>query len=195
MRRRLRSRTAGSSICTCASVPRGSKSTISFFALILHEKTCPLHQTGRKIISFGANYTLCNNVLGLSLQVMMTIEQKAGSLSMGPSLHMRRVVADDSPAFKLLQRVARKLWEIPRVNKAMYLEDARRALFQMFDCGQASPKDMLRDGSTLLHVSAPQERETVLTSWLNPYNMMRLISSRRNSRLFSTKLWTPHLWS
>jgi hypothetical protein len=195
VRRRLRSRTAGPSICTCASVPRGSRSTISFFALILHEKTCPLHQTGRKSIRFGANYTLCNNVLGLSLQVMMTIEQTAGSLSIGPSLHMRRVVADDSPAFELLERVARKLWQIPSVDKAMYLEDTRRTLFQMFDSGQASPKDMLRSGSTLLHVSAPQERATVLTFWLIPCKMMRLISSCRNSPLFSTQLWTPHRWS
>lgn len=92
---------------------------------------------------------------------MMTIEQKAGALLIGPSLHMRRVVAADSPAFELLQQVVRRKWEFPRANMAIYLEDTKRSLFQMFDNGQASPKDMLRDGSTLLHVSAPQERETV----------------------------------
>lgn len=91
----------------------------------------------------------------------MTVKQDAGYFSIAPSLHVRRVVADDSPAFELLRRVVIKVRTSPganRPNMAIYLEDARRTLFQMFDNGQASPKDMLRDGRTLLHVSAPQEK-------------------------------------
>lgn len=80
----------------------------------------------------------------------MNATSGAGGFSIHPLFDVRRVVPRDAPAFKLIDEIFSNPYE------ALGGYSLNRFLLRMqrlFEDGEASPRDTLSDGTTILHVS------------------------------------------
>lgn len=109
-----------------------------------------MYVDGQRTVGISARYAICNRLLGISVNVMMTLTRGAGALSISPIIQFRPVVANDSPAFRLLNE-ARD--HANGVNSCEVLHRTRDALVRMIQEREVAPTEQLADGTTLLHVS------------------------------------------
>lgn len=144
--------------CSCPRYPKATETRFTTYAVSAfwtrttqHELACPYYKHSERVDIIGAKYTDCARVLGYSIAVAMSLTHGAGGLAISPQLKFRAVVSKDSPAFQLLDRGL----------AYGYRPDGNLLgkLCKLFQDGEASPTDVLPDGTTLLHVSEP------LLSW------------------------------
>lgn len=112
---------------------------------------------GQHTMGISARYTICNRLLGISVNVMMTLTKGAGAFSISPTIQFRPIVANDFPAFRLLKEARDNA---NGVNSSEILNKTRGALIQMIQKREVAPTEQLADGTTLLHVSVVAARCT-----------------------------------
>ncbi|PMD67703.1 uncharacterized protein K444DRAFT_606604 [Hyaloscypha bicolor E] len=112
-----------------------------------HDKHCPYYVRSSKKSSFGARITVLNWFLAKAIEISFNHSEGAGGSSMSPTLTLRSLVRNDSPAFTLLNRnEVRKYW----ANKN-YLRQSLEQILKLFQEGEASPYDVDKKGRNLLH--------------------------------------------
>lgn len=125
--------------CTC------SRTQFSSF----HDSACQLESQSRMVLSLHTRRTFCSRLLSFSLLASLTVTKGAGGFSISPSVRFLAVVPPDSPAFRLLNDAGRKL---RLQGDKTVIEHSHRRLLELFQDGEASPRDTLPDGNTILHV-------------------------------------------
>ncbi|PLN78681.1 hypothetical protein BDW42DRAFT_201995 [Aspergillus taichungensis] len=113
-----------------------------------HEKSCPFHKSGKRIVSLVVKRTICNRLIRFSMLASLHVTVGAGGLAVSPKLEFRPVVPKDSPAFTLLRDVEARL---KSDHNRSVIQDTNKRLFELFREGKASPLDTLPDGNTILH--------------------------------------------
>jgi hypothetical protein len=153
-----RSALSKGSFCFCKARTRTSESHVSsgYLSAFWSQKTqhlpcCPLYARAERTDTLGAKYTYCSKALGNSISVAISITRGAGGFAISPWLEFRAVVSEDSPAFDLFSY--NTLLRKTKIDITGGAECILRQLHQLFQEGRASPRDILPDGSTLLHVS------------------------------------------
>lgn len=136
--------------CRCRYLTPTSAAYIESKDALSHEKSCPFHESGKRIINLVVKRTICNRLLRFSVLASFRVTVGARGLAISPKLKFRPVVPEDSPAFTLLQDVEARLKS--DCNSSV-IQDTSKRLFELFRDGKASPSDTLPNGKTILHVS------------------------------------------
>lgn len=98
------------------------------------------------VVHFRLAY--CGRLLAGALQASFACTTGAGGASFTPSLNLRNVVAQDSPAFVIVSKTE---FEDPDRRFESQIHDLRK----LFEERRASPYDIDANGNTLVHVSKP----------------------------------------
>lgn len=114
----------------------------------VHDPRCPLSSLQNTVTNLQLRATLCSLILRSRVSLSLTLACGSG-FSIQQSLECHRVVADNSPAFSFID----DLVESSFTTTEEILHGEVDKLLEMFQQGQASPRDCLSDGRTLLHVS------------------------------------------
>lgn len=137
-----------SASCTC---PQEAPRRWKFFPRFQsHRFGCPLYFQGEETTLFRRRYAFCNRFLGFSIQFNMNAISGAGGFTIYPLFEVRRVVPHNAPAFKLIDGILGNSYE-PLGGHS--LNSVMLRMQRLFKDGEASPRDTLSDGTTLLHVS------------------------------------------
>lgn len=102
----------------------------------------------------------CGPLLAGVIQASFFCTKGAGGMSISPSLSFRGLVASDSPAFSLINKIRPRrlellLHEFSADEWASRVEERLQDLPRIFDEGRASPYDIDIHGNTLIHVRYP----------------------------------------
>lgn len=147
----------GGPLCNCrARVRRHNQKcltrsiTIFHSTEVTHRRDCPWFKTAKRTTTFGLSFPLSAYCLSKIIQFTMTVSKGAGALSVSPGLTFRATVPCNSPAFKLVGYVTRR---IGYERTGVGFKDTIRQLERLFQEGGASPGDVEdRHGDTLLTV-------------------------------------------
>ncbi|KAE8342955.1 hypothetical protein BDV24DRAFT_173359 [Aspergillus arachidicola] len=121
---------------------------------------------------FHRRYVFCNQLLGFSIQFSMNAVSGAGGFTILPSFDFRRVVPNDTPAFRLIGDFKSMLTER---SSGVSPDRVLLQLQCLFEKGEASPNDILSDGTNLLRVSycmpgdkaqEPKANEDISMRWI-----------------------------
>ena len=187
--------------CLCPSQTRriqGSSSRFSWYSFssawvhTTHLPNCPL---GRYVQQHSdrleIKYTYCTRMLGLSVVANLSVKGGGRFPNLDSNIAFRAVVPPESPAFQLLDFSKTELGDKAGFTTSLdHAEWILQQLDVLFQARKASPRDVLPDGMTLLHVSARDiqlKNDLTLGSVLckdwNP-NLPRVITS-----------WLSVIWS
>lgn len=160
---RMRSLGASSSqtieeCCTCNAQVRSSpRSFFPYFAS--HRANCPLYEGTEQATRTMTTYTLFNRLLfRRSVSFIISVTRNSSGFTICPQLQLQSIVPDDSPAFRLLERM--ELCDEDGQEPLRVLKSTQEAILKMFCDGMARPTDQLADGTTLLHVRALSSNES-----------------------------------
>ena len=112
-----------------------------------HLPNCPMYTTTRRTTRFGMDLDLLWLWNSHAKSITMEIVRGAGGCVISRSLMCKRIVPDDSAAFRLLDH-----WRF-RMEEAPSVQSIRKQLNDMFRTGEALPADESADGATLTMVS------------------------------------------
>jgi hypothetical protein len=149
--RRLERRLAKVS-CTCQTHANAFGYQSGWFALAItrtstHDPECHLFSLGNTVTDLQLRATLCSLVLGSKVSLSLKLAYGAG-FSVTHTLESHRVVTRASPAFRFVDDLITSSFCTP---EELFRNEVKR-LLEMFQLGQASPRDRLSNGDTLLHV-------------------------------------------
>lgn len=117
-----------------------------------HRKDCELFYFFERESSLDLKFTYYRGVIAQVVKASIHLRRGAGGFSLSPSLSCIRVVSDDSPAFQLLRKLfTQKI--LDHTSQLVNLDNLIRKLHELFQDGQASPRDVNSLGGSLLHVS------------------------------------------
>ncbi|PIG84677.1 hypothetical protein AARAC_001975 [Aspergillus arachidicola] len=137
-----------STSCTC---PQETSQRWKFIPKVRsHRFGCPLYFQREATTIFHRRYVFCNQLLGFSIQFSMNAVSGAGGFTILPSFDFRRVVPNDAPAFRLIGDFKSMLTER---SSGVSPDRVLLQLQCLFEKGEASPNDILSDGTNLLRVS------------------------------------------
>ncbi len=150
--------------CTCAKILRRQTkslwtSTWSFSwsdsATSHHVKTCQYWNPYQEVWTTKLSVSHVSLLAAMALSASIRISKQSGILSIIPSLTLRGVVSESSPAIALLKDL-RKLYKtahyrvpISKVEKETSL--LTRSILRLLKEGAVSPYEVDKDGRTLLH--------------------------------------------
>ena len=153
-------------ICTCTSTQKINKPLASKAALIpslkfglnlqslSHESSCPLSKSFSKTTVVTVAFEYCGALLARAIRASITINKGAGGCFIGHRFDIARIVANDSPAFQLVNWT----WDLHtgRIRSVSdfdaHLRNSIKEIECLFRKGHASPFDVNENGATLLHV-------------------------------------------
>lgn len=167
--------------CSCPRHPQTSESrgylckpnpSIFWTRTTNHLPNCPRYRYAQRKDTIGANYTYCTTILSYSITVAMSLTRGAGGLAIAPKLMLRAAVSRASPAFELLD------WGLSRMNHKLEFQCSMdhanwilKELYTLFKNGNASPTDVLSDGTSLLHVCIPNHTHMKLQTYLHKWRL------------------------
>ncbi|KAJ5707512.1 hypothetical protein N7488_007313 [Penicillium malachiteum] len=111
-----------------------------------HELECPLYQPTTRVASFGIQWAVLDKISSFSVRSFFGSTRGAGGFSISPNLQVHPEVAPSSPSFDLLVKYL-------DIGCSTSLPKFKKSLEELFKKGEASPRDTLPTGETLLHVS------------------------------------------
>lgn len=117
-----------------------------------HRKDCELFRAFEKENTLNLKLVYCRSVITQVIKASIHLRRGAGGFSISPSLSCICVVSDNSPAFKLVATRFRESYYRFR-PRSLDLEVLIGKLQELFQHGQASPRDVDCFGRSLLHVS------------------------------------------
>jgi hypothetical protein len=122
-----------------------------------HESYCPYSTHADYVRSVSAQFTLCNRLLGVCLQLGWQVSRRQGLTSIAPTLRYRAVVACDSSIFEVLSRVRdHHVYEYHYINRSREhsLEVLSRVsvTLQKMIGTEVSPYVVDEYGNSILHV-------------------------------------------
>ena len=137
-------------VCTCPLAPKkstgewklGRNLQVFTKATATHSRGCPLFRTSQQTNTLGIKYTHSALLLKVALELSLTIKRGAGGVSISPSLQVRGLVRNDSPAFKLIFGVSK------HTDVSHLIHQLQVLLIE----GKAGPRDVDPYGRTLIHV-------------------------------------------
>lgn len=125
--------------------------SVSAAIITQHRSGCPFHVRCAKQhrLSFDLKYT--SVMLSIIAGVSMSMKYGAGGSSLSPNLTLRGMKRENSPAFRLFDRVE---WKdcYTAADAVAKMTQILLRLPQMFDEGKASPLDLDRNGNSLIWV-------------------------------------------
>ncbi|KAK6815258.1 hypothetical protein RU639_008607 [Aspergillus parasiticus] len=134
-----------STSCTC---PQETSQRWKFVPKVRsHRFGCPLYFQREATTIFHGRYVFCNRFLGFSIQFSMNAVSGAGGFTILPSFGFRRVVPNDAPAFRLIGDFTSMLTER---SSGVSPDSVLLQLQCLFEKGEATPNDILSDGTNLL---------------------------------------------
>lgn len=149
----------GSSYCSCHKRIRQFRTTlplsVSFFweTTMYHLPQCPLYVRNQDSTAIGIRF-----LIGKATH-MVEAALRWGAVFIAPHITIRNVVAKDSPAFRIVEKLGTFLFrETHRagrpVNLGSSLTLTLKSLVKLFREHRASPFDVKTSGSTLFHVGS-----------------------------------------
>jgi len=107
------------------------------------------------MVSFGVKFSFYSFFLSKTVEASMSIIRGAGGLSIGPNLAFYPLVPKDAPALKLLKDLRSRYEPLTETR----VGDILQRLGEFFRNGDASPRDIDKDGGSLFLVSRKLEDE------------------------------------
>lgn len=138
--------------CTCqtqgsAFSYRSGWLALAFTRTSYHDPECCLSPLHNGVTDLHLRATLCSLILGSKVSVSLRLAYGAG-FSIKHSLECYHVVPRSSPAFSFIRSLVRSS---PTISEELFRGEVDK-LLMMFQSGQASARDRLSNGRTLLHV-------------------------------------------
>lgn len=118
-----------------------------------HHQSCRYYLNTERSTRIGVSTRVFSTLLARAVNGSFSATFGGGGFSINPSLNLRYIFRPDSPAFKLLDTIPKKLVDVH--SSVICTEDLRAELHRLFQTRQASPFDVDHKGRTLLHVDYP----------------------------------------
>jgi len=120
--------------------------------VVIHSESCPYWNPRFEEQSIELAVEHVGFALRTAIRLAIKATRGAGGLSLSPLLTLRGFVREESPISELFGRPP-YWYQFPK-NLGDYLDHASSRMLQLFQEGGASPYDVDKSGSTILHVSA-----------------------------------------
>jgi hypothetical protein len=119
--------------------------------VVIHSESCPYWNPRFEEQSIELAVEHVGFALRTAIRLAIKATRGAGGLSLSPLLTLRGYVREESPISELFGRPP-YWYKFPK-NLGDYLDHASSRMLQLFQEGGASPYDVDKSGSTILHVS------------------------------------------
>ncbi|KAL3471247.1 hypothetical protein BJX99DRAFT_263445 [Aspergillus californicus] len=142
--------------CTCGGSGRGLFRILGALSRIRYHKFgCPMYFQKEVTTIINNKVSVLNRFIGYTISFSVTLIQETGTFTMNPSMSVRHVVNEyHAPAFRLFRGI----------QHDTDVEDLSMKLRCLFENGEASPNDILPDGTTLLHFATERIQSLILNS-------------------------------
>ena len=146
--------------CNCAKITRRQAKSLwtstwslswSDSATSHHLNSCQYWNPHQEVWTTKFSILHVNVLAAMALSASMRVSNQAGMFSISPSLALRGVVNELSPAFALLKDLRRSYGECSTTNFEKQTSFMTRSVLRLLKEGAVSPYEVDKNGRTLLH--------------------------------------------